>query len=855
MVPSSHDRPDSISQPGTESASSVFEACGQRPLFNVKRFPLLVVAIATAIGIVIDRYGSLPSGAYGSAGLAGLAIWGLTRWTGRLQLAWWGLVVGFCSIGAMHHQQMLMAPTKTDLQPLLADQFLLVRVRGTVVDAPVLFVAPKPRWKGERPQEDLTRFDVNCSEIFRDGSWQSVSGAVQVNVTGSADGLVVGDVVELSGWASDLPERRNPGQFDVRVSLLSRGLCGVLRVETPELITIQQRDRSLRSHVRQFLRSRFEQTLQRGLSANVLPIAQAILLGDRSLLSADTRSLFVESGTMHLLAISGLHIGIVAMFLYGLARGLRCSPRVATLVMLAVLTLYIDAADSRPPMIRAFVLIVIWSLSRLLNRPSFSANSLAVAALLLLSVNPMTLFDVGAQLSFLAVATIMWCVALGRRRGDDRNVDIAVAPDSPRARDALRPAWQRWLFASLRSLRRPLAMSGAIWGISAPLAAATFHVLAPIGIVLNVVLIPLVGVALCFGFSGLLIGVVSPDVAAFPLAVFDILLRLLSSIAELASRVPLGHVFVGMAPLWWLCSFYVVVALAMLLTVQRQRPAWLWSAVVLWLLFGFVLPGSYAKDRNGDLTCTVLSVGHGLSIVIETPDDRVLVYDCGSAGRAQTAALALQRTLLDKGITRIDGLLVSHSDADHFNGVELLADSIGIGRLLLSRHFPDAAQPGTLALISTADRHAIPIEFVERGDRLQLDLSVTMQILHPAADDEFESDNAASVVLQLEFGRRRILLTGDLEEDGLRLLLRQPRRDVDVLLAPHHGAIAASPPELAEWAAPQFVVASARRRFDARLLEERYGVETEVLTTSQSGAIEFRISPTGVIQTRRFLTR
>jgi competence protein ComEC len=853
MVLSGHDRPQSAFNGVADSTQTEPAAPARRPLLSVKRLPLVAVAVSVAIGIVLDRYGRLPFAAYLAAASVAIAMFCRARRQVESRNVWLSLTLGFCCVGAMHHQLTLSTPEKSDLKLLLSDEHLLARFRGQVVGAPHLVAAPPQRWEGERRQDDLTRFECDCSGFLHRDAWIPISGTVQVDVHGLAHGLNDGDQIEFSGWAGDLPDRRNPGQRDVRASLLGRGLTGVVHVESPDLIQTRSRNPSMRNWIRSQLRSGFENTLKVGVAPDTLPVATALLLGDRSRLKADVRSRFVQSGAMHLLAISGMHVGIVAMFLFGLARFLRCSPRVATAFMLVALMLYIDAADARPPMIRAFVLIAIWGAGRLMNRPSFSANGLAAAALTLLAVNPTTLFDVGAQLSFLAVATIMWWLALGRRRTDDQNVDVAVAPDSPRARDALRPAWQRWLLRLMRHVQRPLGISIAVWLVSAPLTASTFQILAPIGILLNVILIPLVGASLCFGFCGLLLGLVSDRLADWPLAAFDLLLSALLKITELASQLEPGHIAAKTIPLWCLAGVYATVALAMLRTLQRKKLSWFCPAAVLWLLFGLVLPGSYAKQQTESLTCTVLSVGHGLSVVIELPNDRVLVYDCGSAGRPQYAAETLRQFLANRGITAVDGLIVSHSDADHFNGVEMLTEHVRIDRLLMSRHFPDPGQPGTIALIESADRHGIPIEIVRQGNRLAIDPSVSIKMLHPAPSDRFDSDNSASIVLEIEFAGRRILLTGDLEDDGLSKLLRQPPRDVDVLLAPHHGATAASPPELVEWARPRYVIASARQRFNPRPLESIYGADSVVMTTSRSGAVEFRVSPSGEVTVKPFL--
>ena len=115
------------------------------------------------------------------------------------------------------------------------------------------------------------------------------------------------------------------------------------------------------------------------------------------------------------------------LFLLTLGRAIRLSNRYSILLAVAVLFIYLQIADCRPPMIRAFVIIVIWSVGRLVRRPAFSANSLALAAIVILGMNPTSLFDVGSQLSFLAVAVIFWLTSPGRLSSDEP--DVAVKPD------------------------------------------------------------------------------------------------------------------------------------------------------------------------------------------------------------------------------------------------------------------------------------------------------------------------------------------------------------------------------------------------------------------------------------------
>jgi competence protein ComEC len=746
--------------------------------------------------------------------------------------------------GAFHHHLAWWSVPASDIGSQLQHGSVLMKIRGRVAERPAVFpVRSDTRRRSAIPLTDVTRFAIDCEAIVTPDRTIAVSGRLHADISGLLPGLTQGDTVTVLGEASGLPAPRNPGEFNVANSLKRQGLRGTLRINDPELVEVASAGVNPISTAGGWLRTRCEAALQRSLSEKSLPIASALLLGDRAMITRDVRSSFIESGTMHLLAISGLHIGILTGFIFACCRVCGLSGRQSVVAVLALLTIYLGVADLRPPVIRACVLVSIWGVGKLLRRPSFSGNSLAAAAIVVLALNPSDLFDVGAQLSFLAVAAILWLIAVRKK---PEQTDVAADPDGDRAAEVLLPRWRQWLLPVQRWLWSAYQTTGLIWLLTMPLVASAFNVVSLVGLVVNVLLIPFVGAALCIGFVSLALGVVDPHLGMPSGFVFDCLLRLLLSAVEAASRVEFGHFYVPPPPQWWLLGVYSFVAVAMLWVVARRGSKWVWSGVVLWTVFGISL--ALQPSERAGLRCTFLSVGHGLSVLIETPSGRTLLYDAGSLANGQTATRAVEQTLWEHGYRHIDSLVISHADIDHYNGVAPLFETFTIHSIRFSSLFVDESQDGTVEIPDLARRNETALEEVLAGDAIRLDPEVTITVLHPETDAAYGSDNAGSVVLQIEYRGRRILLTGDLENEGLWSLLAKPERKVDVLLAPHHGSLAANPLALAEWCEPTWIVASSGRRFPGDRLRNQYGrYGSRVLSTSEEGAIEFTISPAGEI--------
>tara|TARA_R110002072_G_scaffold238769_2_gene396305 strand:+ start:196822 stop:199407 length:2586 start_codon:yes stop_codon:yes gene_type:complete len=829
----------------------------QPSLSSFGRLPAATIVLGMATGVLCDRFGSWSSDILLAGFAAACLVWAAAQALQRMRVAA-VLVVAISAIaGAIYHHHVWHRLPSRDIAPLLSPQPVLIRCEGVVASPPVVTPPRENPFNPQLPPQSSTQFELAVENLDVRNGRRSVSGRLQIVVDGIVEGVHVGNRVDIQGWSQSNRPLRNPGGFDDAAFNRSKGLRGIVRVSSSELVSITDSGEPIFQRFRRILRQRAESVLESAIHADVRPVADAMLLGDRSLLPREVRTVFVESGTVHLLAISGLHIGILMMFLLAIGRMLRLSSRHSILLAMVVLFIYLQVADCRPPMIRAFVIIAIWSVGRLVRRSAFSANSLAIAAIVLLGLNPTSLFDVGTQLSFLAVAVIVWLTSLGRLSNGEPDVaalsdsDARTTNGSAAISEAVQRPWVRSLKSFGKKIGAMWLVSGSIWLISAPLVISVFNVVSPAGLVINVLLIPVVGIGLCSGFAAILLGVFSQTIA-WPFAwVFGWFLELLIATIDLAASIELGHAYVPEPPDWWLVVFYTAVAMAMLATTLKRRPARGWIVVGVWTMFGLTwLP---ADREEGSLRCTVLSVGHGLSMIVETPSGGTLVYDVGSRAGGELSSRVLKEALWARGISKVNALIVSHSDVDHYNGVLDLLESLPVGSILCSRHFPDSRQPLTLKTLDRAEELGVLPSFIAQGDRLSLDDAVTMRILQPAAATSYDSDNAASVVLEIEFQGRRILLTGDLDEVGLEELLKQPARKVDVLLAPHHGSTAANPAELAAWASPTFVIASAPTPSYQKQLELTYGHETHVVTTSDSGAVTATISRHGELDFEPFV--
>lgn len=799
------------------------------------RAPLAAVFVALALGIAADRtlgrFGWIVSvHAWWVVASAALLLW-LSAWLLGLRGALLLLLAAVAALGGLWHHGRWHLFDADHLARAAASQRQAVAVDVVAMSGPRYEPAPAFDPFGTPGREERTRLSV-CVVSARDAqTWQPAAGSATLTVSGRLEAVEAGDTLRVFGHLSRPGPPLNPGAFDFAEYYRADRL--LMRLSTDNVACVERRGSAgwptLWSLV-QRVRSAGDRVLWRHLHHQRSGLAAALLLGLREELPDERAAAFVVTGTIHLLVVSGMHVSVVVALLVWAYRGGLLPRRAALLATACVGVGYTLVTNAEPPAVRAAVMIVLLCWGWYLRRPQAAWNALAAAAIWVLAVNPADLFRTGPQLSFLCVATLLALDGGWRPR----------PPADPLVRliRRTRPWPARLTRRTLTATAQAALISAVVWGVTAPLLLARFHLCAPVTVALSPLLAAPVAVALV---SGLLLVVLGwlPPAAWLCSHLCDLNLRLTEWAVQHAAQLPLNHSWAPGPADWWLAGFYGL--LAVWLLIRRRFPRrWLAAAICGWTTLGLV--SSSLPRQHDELRCTFLSVGHGLAVVLELPNGQTLLYDAGQLGSPHRAADAVTGYLWQRGRLAVDGLIVSHADADHFNGVPELLDKIPVRAVYTAPQTLRAQGAATEAILRSCQDHGTPPQLVWSGNRLLTAAGVQLNVLHPMPGDSAGNDNAHSVTLLVEYQGRRILLTGDLETPGLESLLATAPVDCDVVLAPHHGSPRSDPPGLLAWSHPEWVVISGEYRASGEPIRRAYAdAGAKVLTTGKEGAVSVTI--------------
>jgi competence protein ComEC len=811
---------------------------------HIWRAPLVPVALALTLGVLLDRYVRMPLPFSLGLSLAAGGSWIVNAHRASQSLSLLCLFAVCAGVGAAYHHAAREEIADNDVRQLAAPDPKPVRLRGIVGSEPNYIGA-----SGEHPLRSFsssakTRFLLRANQLKTSVDWLDVSGLVQVTLEAKIHPLHPGDRVEIAGRLSLPRAPANPGESDYPAFLRDQGIGTMVFVPpSTEGITLLAEGwpRTLFGWLA-VIRAWGQGVIARNLPEKQVPVAGALLLGDDSGMTRDDWDKYARTGVIHVLAISGQHLVVLGCFLSALIRACGISNRRGVLFVAIFLVLYALMTGGRPPVMRSAWAMVACCGGVWLLRPTLPANTFALGWIGVIVVNPMDIFNIGCQLSFLAVAILFWGTKssvyssaflawvpfLSRREGAE--------PELQRLVDESRPLLVLHLIRLKRWLFDFYLVNATVWLAVTPLVAGTLHMISPVALLIGPPMVVLTSIALISGFLMLLAAPLG--IAAFFAWPTGLSLAACESVVDWAMALPCSCVYLPDLPAWWLWTFYLM--LFAYLTVGwlgRHSSVFACFSLVWISLAGAIVLGFFNVHA---FRCAFLAVGHGGCTVLETADGKVMLYDAGAMDGPEVTRRSIAPYLWRRGIRRIDELFISHADLDHFNGVIALLERCAVKRVSLTPSFSQRLSDGVRATLAELDRRGIPTRVIKAGDILDK-ISIPMSVLHPPLRGPEGNENARSLVLHLRQEDLSILLTGDLQGQGLERVLAQAPIPVDILMAPHHGSRTSNKAELARWARPKVVISSqGAPRGNVKVANPYEALGARYLSTWNDGAVTVR---------------
>ncbi len=677
-----------------------------------------------------------------------------------------------------------MCLASTRLESLPRGMFAAADKRPKVAACGVVLSSPRSTPSGQS-------FRFRCDTLITDSGMLYPGEAAMLYYTRSSfvagDTLLPlrpGDRIRAEGKLRSPRPARNPWAFNARDMLLQEGMTATFGVPKGSDLTLTAYEApGIVQETLHGLRNWISEQLNMHFSESHLALMRGLLLGDRGDIERDVLDDFRASGIMHILAVSGLHAGIiVTMVLIPLER-LRFGIR--GVLAIAAVWIFAGMTGFAPPVQRAAMMSSLFVVGRIVQRGNTTINALAVAGTMILLMDPFALFGLSFQLSFGAVFGIM----LFQER-----IKRALLKLLPKR-------WRKGAVATTVSL---LALTASAQVCTVPLTLPLFGEFSIVGFAVNLVAVPLVFVVVCCGMLAAMLASLWPWIASMLAHTAAGCLDVILFVSDWSAEQPWAVLRAGTLP-WWFLLVYAssVVWLAHREGRLRQKLALL----LLCLLAVLLLNNASRPPANDVAVITFLDVGQGDATLAQLPGDVNILIDTGpSSPTSNSGTTVIVPYLRRLGIDTIDVMVLTHPDNDHIGGAAAVLEGVAVKQVLITCTWPERDEAQDLLRAIRKERALL--RDAREGDVIELGGAARLYVLSPEDSIACEAGNHTSIVALLQYGRTRWLFTGDADVEAESRMLQ--RYDTllraDVLKVGHHGSTTSTSQELVRVVRPRHAI-------------------------------------------------
>lgn len=633
-----------------------------------------------------------------------------------------------------------------------------------------------------------------------------------------------------------LPELpRNPGQFNRRIYESGKKIDFYL--ENPTVLEVKEQRSGVREVV-EIWKTEMMNRCEKIYPDAEASILEAMLFGEKRELSGDIKELYQAAGISHVLVISGLHISLLALAVAGILRRLGFPMPVWVILSVGVLAGYGILIGQPTTAVRALLMFFVLQGARLLGRSYDLLSALAFAGILMLLDNPDLILDGGCRLSFCAVIGVGWYVSeknkifrsIGEKEKRKNRGKGGKGSSAGAILENIRAGWYLWLF-------------------TLPVMLDTFYQVSVVGILWNLVAIPLLPVIIASGGLGVVLAGWNIFLGSLAGSPAYGMLQLYQEIGNISEKLPVGMWTPGQPSKPVIAGYYLVIFLLVLVEKQliKREKRWkirkIFPGMELCSMLLLLLLMAHPWQQREKIT--FLDVGQGDASLLQS-GGQTLLLDGGSTSQKNVGTYVILPYIKQQGISCLEAVVLTHTDQDHINGVTEVLEEGKKGWLtvknLMYPYWMEGTEQGK-QLKKLAEEAGASCRKIRAGDRLTIGKAEAV-VLYPKEQEKIAEPNAGSLVLFWKWEGVRAMFTGDLPEEKERELL-QNLPACEILQVGHHGSATSTCREFLEQVQPSLAVISCA-------MKNRYGHPSpdtvdrlkktgcEIRYTMKSGAITIR---------------
>ncbi|MFO7444829.1 MAG: DNA internalization-related competence protein ComEC/Rec2 [Ignavibacteriaceae bacterium] len=633
-----------------------------------------------------------------------------------------------------------------------------------------------------------------------------------------------GNIISIKGTYYKGRDERNPGEFDYNKYLNEKGISGILISYDVEEFKITDNNRDLFKGIIFDGRKYLDYQIHRLHNSQTSALLKGLILADRTEIDYETRTNFVNSGVIHVLAVSGLHVGYIAVifiFLFG-----RLNPYLRSSFTIGGVLLFMLITGVPPSVFRATVMAVVIIISFLSNRSTNIFNSLALAALIILLLNPGELFNPGFQLSFSAVLSIAVIYPMFQK-------EISALEIKP-----------QWIKAIL--LFALISLSVQIGTL--PFTLIYFNKLSLAALFTNLLVIPLIGVILGIAFFTLALSIFSIIVASVASSVNELLVSFLFYLVNSAGGTDFAFLSIRQFSLIDAVIFYILLIVTLIFFYNIKRAVSriiFFIVIVIGVVFLCSLDDSELLSR-GELNLMMIDVGQGDAALLQFPNGETALIDAGETNYYFDNGERIILPLLNHlGIDKVDYGFISHMDADHYSGYVSLMHEGKIKQII--KPLTDTSLAYDLKFEKFAREMNVPVSYYDKHEYKIGDVKIYTLSDSGIPGYQTLSNNNKSSLLKIVYGKTSFLFTGDIEWISENFYQNRYKDFLksDILKVAHHGSVTSSIPSFINYVRPSVSLISAgiKNKFSHPsniVLNRLKAVNSRIHRTDLEGAILYK---------------